>query len=347
MDYDAIIAGGSFAGLAAAAQLRGRRVLLVEPHAIGTIETSACGTLLAVLEQTGTLDSLIQVHDYFALHLHNCSVEYPLPYPFCTFDYSVFCERLLAQTDAEVLRAAVIDHQGHRVHTTKGTFEAEILIDATGWRAALATGGRQKTAPHRGKSFGLETVIPTSDNGLHLYYDSTRFQPYNLGWLFPIGAFSRAGFASYRGDTRLADPLTAFVGDQFGQPANDRYGGYFPYRQKQATTGRVFCVGDAAGQCLPFTGEGIRPALYYGKAAGCLARRVLEDEIGEDEALASYRKVARRLSQGHTNLLLVQKILPGLPMGWIEGVAGLIQRPVLLKPLLEWYWNLVDPKHLS
>lgn len=36
MNYDVIIAGGSFAGLAAAVQLDGKRVLLVEPHIIGT-----------------------------------------------------------------------------------------------------------------------------------------------------------------------------------------------------------------------------------------------------------------------------------------------------------------------
>lgn len=58
MDYDVIIAGGSFGGLAAAAQLRGRHVLLIEPHTIGSVQTSGCGTLLAVLQATGTLDSL-------------------------------------------------------------------------------------------------------------------------------------------------------------------------------------------------------------------------------------------------------------------------------------------------
>ena len=35
MQCDIIISGGSFAGLAAAVQLHGKRVLLVEPHTIG------------------------------------------------------------------------------------------------------------------------------------------------------------------------------------------------------------------------------------------------------------------------------------------------------------------------
>src|SRR3990172_9378183 len=79
MDYEVIIAGGSFAGLAVAAQLRGRRVLLVEPRTIGAVQTSACGTLLAVLEATGTMDSLLQIHDHFVLHLRHRTVDYALP----------------------------------------------------------------------------------------------------------------------------------------------------------------------------------------------------------------------------------------------------------------------------
>src|SRR3990172_10393685 len=199
VDYDVLIAGGSFAGLAAAAQLRGKRVLLVEPRGIGTVRTSACGTLLAVLEATGTMDSLLQVHDHFDLHLGNRTVEYALPYPFCTFDYRTFCYRLLEQCDVEILHASVLGHRGHLVYTTKGVFDAEILVDATGWRAALATNSGRQTGPHRGKSFGLETVIPIAADGLHFYYDSPRLGLHNVGWLFPTSAFSRAGFASYCG----------------------------------------------------------------------------------------------------------------------------------------------------
>lgn len=50
-DYDAVIVGASFAGLAAATQLQGAgRVLLADREPLGAGETAACGTLLAVLE---------------------------------------------------------------------------------------------------------------------------------------------------------------------------------------------------------------------------------------------------------------------------------------------------------
>lgn len=49
--YDAAVIGASFAGLAAAGHLAGAGVLLVDREPIGGGQTSACGTLLAVLER--------------------------------------------------------------------------------------------------------------------------------------------------------------------------------------------------------------------------------------------------------------------------------------------------------
>lgn len=347
MDYEVIIAGGSFAGLATAAQLHGRRVLLIEPRAIGAVQTSACGTLLAFLETTGTMDSLLQVHGQFILHLGDRTVEYDLPYPFCTFDYRAFCCRLLAQGDAELLHASVLGHRGHLVYTTKGVFDAEILVDATGWRAALATNSGTQTEPNRGRSFGLETVIPVAEDGLHFYYDSPGLGPYNIGWLFPTGNFSRVGFASYRGHTQLNMNLSSFVENQFGQSSDGRHGGYFPYRSQPATTGQVFRVGDAAGQCLPFSGEGIRPALYFGAAVGHLIRRVLDGELRLDEALRRYPEFVEQRRPVCRVLLAAQKVIPRLPMAWIEALAGLVQPARRFGAIMNLYWQTFDPETMT
>src|SRR6266498_5144291 len=51
-DYDAIIVGASFAGLAVARQLRGR-VLLLDRNEVGAVQTSACGTPLWVPQAPG------------------------------------------------------------------------------------------------------------------------------------------------------------------------------------------------------------------------------------------------------------------------------------------------------
>ena len=46
-EHDAIVVGGNFAGLAVARRLRGR-VLLVDRHDVGAVQTSACATPLWV-----------------------------------------------------------------------------------------------------------------------------------------------------------------------------------------------------------------------------------------------------------------------------------------------------------
>jgi len=348
MDYDVIIAGGSFAGLAAAAQLRGKHVLMVEPHAIGAVQTSACGTLLAVLEATGTMDSLLQAHDRIVIHLENKTYRFPLMYPFCTFDYRTFCNQLLAQADVELLHASVLGCQGHIVYTTKGAFDAEILVDATGWRAELATNACQRTEPHNGKSFGLETAVPIEQEGLHFYYNKRRLGAYNVGWLFPIGALSRAGLGSYRGLTRLNTALRDFTINSFGRSPHDIHGGYWPCQRQPATSGHVFRIGDAAGQCLPFTGEGIRPALYFGAVAGRLAYRVLTGELREPDALRAYRGINKRiLAIPHWLMLAVQKIIPGLPISMIDELTNLVHHPQLLDPLMRCYWGVIDPASLA
>ena len=343
MDYDVIIAGGSFGGLAAAVQLRGKHVLLIEPHAIGSLQTSACGTLLAVLEATGTIGSLLQTHDRIVLHLGDATFEYSLPYSFCTFDYQTFCRRLLDQAEVEVLHASVMGHRGHVVYTSRGAFDAEVLIDATGWRATLANNSGWRGTRHSGKSFGLETSIPISREGLHFYYDPHRLQPFNVGWLFPTGSHSRAGLASYRGNTRVGEDLGDFVRDRFERSADGRHGGYFPYRRRPATTGNVFRVGDAAGQCIPLTGEGIRPALCFGAQVGRLAQLVLDGEMPLSKALSTYRQFVDSHKGIYRFTLLGQKIIPGLPIQWIERIARLIHRPDCLDTVLRAYWNAMDP----
>ena len=61
-EWDAIIAGGSFGGLAAAMELAGAgRVLIVDRKPVGEGETSACGTLLRVLERLEATEALEQV----------------------------------------------------------------------------------------------------------------------------------------------------------------------------------------------------------------------------------------------------------------------------------------------
>src|SRR5262252_7868539 len=99
-DYDAIIVGASFAGLAVARRLSGR-VLLLDRNEVGAVQTSACGTPLWVPQALGVAHSVLQIHDKLTVRGPSRTVTYDLSaVPFCTFDYKRFCEGLLAQCGA-------------------------------------------------------------------------------------------------------------------------------------------------------------------------------------------------------------------------------------------------------
>ena len=81
--------------------------------------------------------------------------------------------------------------------------------------------------------------------------------------------------------------------------------------------------------------------------AGRLARRVLDDEISLPAALHRYGRFVEQRAKLYRYLLVVQNVLPALPMAWIESVAGRVQRPGVLDALLRWYWKMFDPDTLA
>src|SRR6266568_8410662 len=85
--YDAIVVGGSFAGLAVAAQLKGHRVLLIDQRPIGTHQTSTCAVPLATAEAVGAVSATQEIHEFASLHTGGKEYRYRLNEPYVTFDY--------------------------------------------------------------------------------------------------------------------------------------------------------------------------------------------------------------------------------------------------------------------
>ena len=69
---NAIVCGGSFAGLAAAGQIGGR-VLVIDSQEVGDGETSASAVPLACLERLDLLGCVQQVHRDLVLHTRRAS----------------------------------------------------------------------------------------------------------------------------------------------------------------------------------------------------------------------------------------------------------------------------------
>jgi flavin-dependent dehydrogenase len=290
MKQDVVIAGASFAGLALAQRLRGRRVLLLDRDPVGANQTSACGAPLRLVEAVGAADAVQQVHDAIRIHTTRAEHRWDIAHePFCTFDYARFCEIALRACDAEFVQASVRGLEGDTVLTSQGTVRGRLIADCTGWRAALGCAAVPDLRHRQWRAFGIEAEVACDfPPGLHFYF-WPEVAPDGYAWAFPCGGTVRFGVLSYRGDTKLRSGLEAFVG-RFGVAATTCHGGFLGSGVYDPVARDVFVVGDGAGQCLPLTGEGIRSAVHAAWVVGDLFGDVLDGRCSLEWAMYAYRR---------------------------------------------------------
>lgn len=340
--YDVVIAGASFAGLAVASQLKGCRVLLLDRKPIGSGQTSACGTPLPVLQYWRAEEAVLARHSTLTLHVAGRAYPFPSPYSWCTFDYQRFCQLLKEQSDAVFLKAAVRSFDGEVVYTTRGRFRARVFVDATGWRAVLANALESAYTRLPYLNQGLESIVPLNGapvqkDALHFWYDHPALRG-GVSWAFPRGDTLSVGVGVYHQARPLKNALHAFARDLAVEP-DGLHGTYFPFRLREPVVEHLFVVGDAAGMCLGLTGEGIRPALYFGEACGRIIRRVLEEGLPFEDALLDYRNFVEYYRRVFEALTGAQNFLTRLPVSFIGGMARLLSRGPLSHWLLRTYWR--------
>ena len=334
---DAIVVGASFAGLAVARELRGE-VLLLDRFDVGSHQTSACGTPLWVVERLGVKESVIQVHSRAVIHTPTRTVTYDASEsPYCTFDYRRFCRGLLEQSRVRFLRTAVRGFSQGGVETEDGRFEAPCVIDASGWHRAPVGEGGPTAATAMPRSFGLETEADYRGEGLYFWVDPAILAE-GAAWLFPIGARSRVGVGSFTGVSKLRAPLERFLEGLDLRPTRF-HGAYFPAGLGAPTVGRVFAVGDSAGQCLPLTGEGIRPAVYFGQICGALVQSVIDGRLSLEDALEAYRRRVFACRRAYRLLGALQWAVRKMPGAWLGPVADFGNRPAIRE---RWWPRYLD-----
>ena len=118
-DYDVLICGASFAGLAVARELAGSdaRVLMIDRYEVGERQTSACGIPTTWLDAMRLERSHRQTFGELVVHTPHGTSRLDLPFTFSTFDYPELCRLLFEQSDCEFETAKVNGRSGHTVHT--------------------------------------------------------------------------------------------------------------------------------------------------------------------------------------------------------------------------------------
>src|SRR5918999_139210 len=343
-DWDVLICGASFAGLAVARELRasGARVLVVDRYEIGERQTSACGIPTEWLRVLDLMGSHRQTFPRLVVHTPHGTARLELPWTFSTFDYPELCSLLWAQSDAAFETATVEGRSGDTVHTDRGDLSAPIVVDALGWRRVLGSGYQPPDAP---LSRGLEVHPWGAGEEMEIWIDR-RYVPAGYGWSFPAADEVRVGVGSFDPRFHVKDTTVLLAEDLRREPV--RYqGNWIPHRLRDATEDGVFFVGDSAGHCLPLTAEGIRTALYFGVACGRELRAVVEGRSTREEALRRYHDFSAEHEWKFRWMLRAQRFVPKVP----PRVLGPLVRAMGTQRFIDWsfghYLRIAPPPPVS
>jgi menaquinone-9 beta-reductase len=346
---DVLICGASFAGLAAARELRGSRarVLVLDRYEIGERQTSACAAPTQWLENLGLGAAIRQTFGSLLVHTPRVTARWELPFTFSTFDYPQLCALLWEQCgDAEFDIAKVEERarnvaNGEIVVTTdRGEVRAPLIVDALGWRRVLGV-GENVQPPDARLSRGLEVHPAGSGEELELWLDPRYVSP-GYGWAFPARDEVRIGVGSFDPRIHVKDPTLSLVRDVAAEP-DGWQGNWIPHALRPAVEDGVFFAGDSAGHCLPLTAEGIRTALYFGLACGRELRAVVEGRQTREQALRRYGELSADFGWQFRWLFRAQQSVRRLHGAPLDLVTRAFGRPGLSRWAFGRYLDIAPP----
>jgi flavin-dependent dehydrogenase len=346
-EWDVLICGASFAGLAVARELAGSgaRTLIMDRYEIGDRQTSACGIPTEWLLALGLEDAIQQTFCELLVHTPPGDVRWRLPWSFSTFDYRTACALLRAQGDDATFEIAKVDgRSGDVVHTDRGDLRAPLLVDALGWRRVLGSGDNVQP-PEATLSRGLEVHPHSRGEEMELWIDRA-YVPAGYGWSFPADEEMRVGVGSFDPRYHVKEPTVQLAQD-VGVDSVRYQGNWIPHRIRPATGDGAFFVGDSAGHCLPTTAEGIRTALYFGLACGRELRAVVEGRSSRAEALDRYGAFSRRHAWKFNCLLGVQRLVPRIPPRLLHLGLRALGRKTLTDLCFNAYLRIAPPEFVG
>ena len=348
-DYDVLICGASFAGLAVARELAGTgaRTLVLDRYEIGERQTSACAAPTEWLEAMGVTASMRQTFDTLVIHTPHTTVHFKLPWTFSTFDYRELCDLLWQQCGDAEFDTAKIERRlpgggsgkPISIETDRGVVSAPLVVDGLGWKRVL--GGLGYQPPVAPVSRGLEVHPLGASDDLEIWIDRS-VVPAGYGWSFPARDEVRIGVGSFDPRFHVKEP-TVELAEDLGREAVRFQGNWIPHRLRPATGNGIFFVGDSAGHCLPLTAEGIRTAFYFGIACGRELRRVIEGSASVDEALRAYDAFSEAHEWKYKWMLRTQKLVPRVPPRMLAAALNAMERDSFVHWSFGHYLNIAPP----
>jgi flavin-dependent dehydrogenase len=349
-EHDVLICGASFAGLAVGRELAGtgRRILIVDRYEVGERQTSACAAPTEWLERLGLEATIRQTFGHLVVHTPTRTLRWKLPWTFSTFDYGELCAALYAQCDASFETAAITGpptRTNHTVHTDRGDLTAPLVVDALGWRRVLGAGPAIQP-PNARLSRGLEVHPPATGEDLELWLDPSYVRA-GYSWSFPARDELRVGVGSFDPRDHVKEPTVRLAGD-LGLPPQGYQGNWIPHQMRDPVEDGILFVGDSAGHCLPTTAEGIRPAFYFGLAAGRELRAVLEGRRTREQALARYAAFCEERRRAFDWLLRVQQLVGRVnPTPLMTPIARAMASERFLAWSFDHYLDIAPPSYVS
>lgn len=285
--YDVVIVGASFAGLAVASQLKGK-ILLLDKAEVGEGEKSTCGVPFNLIKNLGLKHAVAQKVKEAIIYFNDSQISVDLPEPYCTIDYKKFCQLLLKKSSAEFIKANAKGIVRHRILTNKSSYKAKIFVDASGPKAVLISSLNPNWQRHC--FFGVNIKIPYQTKKFH-FFINPKIIPNGYAWAFPAGDVTRFGVGSYAtAGINFLECLKKFVQSFDLKFVGQLYGGFISSNLKDPIFNGIWAVGDAAGQALPLTGEGIRTAIKFGMRAGQEIQKFLDGKQTLVQAQQNYRQ---------------------------------------------------------
>jgi digeranylgeranylglycerophospholipid reductase len=330
--YDAIIAGGGPAGLAAAEALaRGgcSALVLEQNHEIGSPIRTSGGSFIDELEALSIPAPLYHPISRVRFLSANNGAVYDYARPqMCVIDvrgvFQFLAERAIdagaaVRVATKVEGPVLQDERVVGVRTRDEILLARVVVDATGYRSVLL---KQAGLDPGMRRFGVgaeyDMYAPHCDEREAVLLVGSELAPFGYAWVFPWGRQRvrvGVGIIHPDSDAKPDSYLEALVAGSARYGVNlrgahplEHHAGLIPsecFAQRFAGDG-VLGVGDAAGQASSLLGEGIRWAIHAGKMAGEIAADAIHKGDVSREALSAFeRQWGKRYG---ANLRLAYKI---------------------------------------